>query len=787
MVTWDAFEGAAGQVLARNIQRVANPPQHDAIAAPVAQSLFIVAGPGSGKTTVIALRIIKLILVDGISPDTILATTFTKKAAAELRSRVLGWGDTLRQHLVADPAFNQQATFLRAIDFNQVISGTIDSIAEEILSNYRAPGVGAPIVLEDFVANALMLRAGLFAQGRHRSQSLRALMTRLNGTALGINAATLSAMLREISDRFAHDAVDVGAFRAGNSADRGVQRACEAIADYSAELQGKGLYDFAKLGAAFLTDLPSPRLGPFLDKVRFVLVDEYQDTNLMQERIYFALASASSNRGGSITVVGDDDQSLYRFRGATVDLFTGFAGRIAAQGIPTQQVYLSNNYRSTTAVVDFVNGFARLDPAFAQARVQGKPAIVGARAVAPVPYVNYPVLGMFRDTVQELGRDLAIFIDTLVYGAGHTVRQAGGALTVRVAQPGGSPADMAVLTSSPQEFSSGGNPRLPLVLRSELARLQRPIQVFNPRGQSLGDVQDVQQLCGLVLECIDPGGAVEGTINTLPADVVASFQAWRAAANRLIAANPNPRGPRSLGDFVRAWGRRQAMGRRLQAREDVPLNDLVYKLVTWLPAMQDDVESLVYLEAITRAITQSSLFGSFGGEIVFEPGIPQLGALAQASVREAIWNIFLPMASGTIDVNEDLLETLPSNRLSIMSIHQAKGLEFPLVIVDVGSDFRTRHHAQAFKRFPHAPGRPCNLEDALRPYSPLGAPQRIGIDRAFDDLVRQYFVAFSRAKDVLLLVGLTSVRDMQIPNIATGWDRGRTWHWGAGLRNLLHI
>lgn len=123
------------------------------------------------------------------------------------------------------------------------------------------------------------------------------------------------------------------------------------------------------------------------------------------------------------------------------------------------------------------------------------------------------------------------------------------------------------------------------------------------------------------------------------------------------------------------------------------------------------------------------------------------------------------------------------------------GLEFPLVIVDVGSDFREEHHAHAFKRFPKNGGKTCNMEDELRLFSPLGRPQRAALDRAFDDLIRHYFVAYSRAQDVLLLVGLNSVKDgyqtgsgrRYISSIATGWDRNRNWHWRSGLSNLIHI
>lgn len=121
-----------------------------------------------------------------------------------------------------------------------------------------------------------------------------------------------------------------------------------------------------------------------------------------------------------------------------------------------------------------------------------------------------------------------------------------------------------------------------------------------------------------------------------------------------------------------------------------------------------------------------------------------------------------------------------------MSVHQAKGLEFPLVIVDVGSDFKTNHYKQAFKRYPQNGGKTCNMEDNLRSFSPLGSPTRLALNRAFDDLIRHYFVSYSRPQDVLLLVGLNSVRD-RIPNIATGWDRDENWNWGEGLHNLFHI
>jgi DNA helicase-2/ATP-dependent DNA helicase PcrA len=399
---------------------------------------------------------------------------------------------------------------------------------------------------------------------------------------------------------------------------------------------------------------------------------------------------------------------------------------------------------------------------------------------------------MFRDTVEELAHDLAQFVHRVVHGGGIQVQDSQGSrYTIMVDPQRGNPADVALLCSSPRELDAQGRPRLPLLLREELSQLSPPIQIFNPRGQNLELIPDVQRLCGLILECIDPRGIVQDNTRGLPQSVIDTFNDWRDEAMDYINTNPQPHNP-TLKQFVDAWQRRNSLGRRNRRIDpEVPLISLVYKLVTWIPSMQNDIEGLVYLEAITRTINQAGLFSSFGGQIIFDQNDPR----AEPSIREALWNIFMPIATGAIEINEDLLETLPSDRLNIMSIHQAKGLEFPLVIVDVGSDFRTNHYAHAFKRFPNNGGKSCNIEDELRPYSPLGIPQRPALDRAFDDLIRQYFVAFSRAQDVLMYVGLNSVRDgyltssgrREIPNIATGWNRKSNWIWGRGLPNLIHI
>jgi DNA helicase II / ATP-dependent DNA helicase PcrA len=94
---------------------------------------MIVAGPGSGKTTVLVLRALRLVFVDQILPEHIVLTTFTRKAAKELRSRLIDWGLLLCECLRTNPPTGRQgfASWLSSIDINRFVTGTLDSLCEE--------------------------------------------------------------------------------------------------------------------------------------------------------------------------------------------------------------------------------------------------------------------------------------------------------------------------------------------------------------------------------------------------------------------------------------------------------------------------------------------------------------------------------------------------------------------------------------------------------------------------------------------------------------------------------
>ena len=294
-------------VLAR--ERGLNPAQREAVEH-VEGPLLVLAGAGSGKTRVLTARIANLIDRHGVPPDRILAVTFTNKAAGEMKERI---GRLLER----DPSGLWIGTF-------HALSARLLRREAELLGFTRR----FTIYDEDD-------RVGLV----RRLQEQRGHSTR-TFTPRGV-AALISA---------AKNRMQAPADLAASAPfDRFAQVAADVYAALGPALKAANAMDFDDLLLHPLTlfDEHPDRLEAYRRKFQFILVDEFQDTNRAQYLLVKRLGAH-----GNVCAVGDDDQSIYGWRGADVRNMREFQ-----QDFPgTKLVRLEDNYRSTQIILDAANG-----------------------------------------------------------------------------------------------------------------------------------------------------------------------------------------------------------------------------------------------------------------------------------------------------------------------------------------------------------------------------------------------------------------------------------------------
>ena len=256
---------------------------------------MIVAGPGSGKTTVLVLRALRLVFVDGFRPEEILITTFTRKAAAEIRARLIEWGSSIIHYLQNDPSYatSNSQNWLNSIDINQFVTGTLDSICNDRLTTIRSQSDPVPVVVEGFVNNALFRRHGLFATGAHNNDELTEYLS--DFTFMGNQPRNFKEKLgicRTIIDRCVQDQVNLQQYQQATEHNEARRATVSAFESYREYMDTNNQLDYARLEQLFYQKLVQGKFDErFMSDLKALLVDEYQDTNPLQESIYFDLCA----------------------------------------------------------------------------------------------------------------------------------------------------------------------------------------------------------------------------------------------------------------------------------------------------------------------------------------------------------------------------------------------------------------------------------------------------------------------------------------------------------------
>jgi len=292
--------------------------------------LLIIAGAGTGKTKVITQRIAYLIGSKMARPEEIMAVTFTEKAANEMEERV-------------DQLIPYSYSFVEISTFN--------SFGERVLRNY-ALDLGYPLDfrLLDDVEQAIFFRENLFRfplkyyrplsfPTRHIQELLDAIK-RLKQEDISPQAYL------KYSRKLEKSAQD-GAARETALKHKEMAQVYQA---YDELLNKEGKIDFedqVKLVVQLFRKRPSV-LREFQEKYKYILVDEFQDTNYIQ----FELLKMMAGRHQNLTVVGDDDQSIFRFRGASLSNILNFEDYYKKKKRRVTKVVLTHNYRSTQQILD---------------------------------------------------------------------------------------------------------------------------------------------------------------------------------------------------------------------------------------------------------------------------------------------------------------------------------------------------------------------------------------------------------------------------------------------------
>ncbi|HEY8166986.1 MAG TPA: ATP-dependent helicase [Gemmatimonadaceae bacterium] len=300
---------ASGRDLAAELN-----PEQAAAATHGSGPLLIVAGAGTGKTRTLVYRVAHLIDT-GVRPERILLLTFTRRAAQEMLSRA--------ERLVGANSRN-------------VHGGTFHATAHRLLRRFGpAAGIAKDFTIMDQGDSEDLFqlsrsKLGYAQKGKRfpKKESIQYVYSRHLNTGIGIEE-----ILRDEYPQFIDYLDDFG----------------KIFADYTARKQERNLldYDDLLLFWALLLEASEPMANRIAGLYDHVLVDEYQDTNVLQARILRGMCRTHNN----ITVVGDDAQSIYSFRGANFRNILDFPRQFPG----TKMVALEQNYRSTAPILDATN------------------------------------------------------------------------------------------------------------------------------------------------------------------------------------------------------------------------------------------------------------------------------------------------------------------------------------------------------------------------------------------------------------------------------------------------
>ena len=619
-----------------------NPPQQEAVSH-ISGPLLILAGAGSGKTRVLAHRVAYLI-ASGVKPWQIVAVTFTNKAATEMRGRIAG--------LIGDEAA-REATI-----------GTFHAICARIL---RRDGTSIGLT-----------RSFTIYDRADQVALVKSVLRRLDLDEKRFSPNGMLAWIGQRKDELAD--VATAKRQAANYYDETAARVYEG---YQRQLGEDDAVDFDDLlmRTVFLFEQHPDVLARYQGRWQQILVDEYQDTNRAQYLICRHLAAKHKN----LAVVGDDDQSIYSWRGADLRNILDFE----ADNPDAKVVKLEQNYRSTQTILDAAHAVVSRNAGRKDKRLWTDRGS-GTQITLFDAYNEYEEAEFVARQVEKL------------VGAG---RRGGMAalLTSRAGDEDGTLkyGDIAVT------YRINAQSR---VIEESLMRFGIPYQLVG--GTRFYERREVKDALAYVRLARNPADRVAlGRIINVPArgigaKTVEELGAW--AESRDV----------SLWEAVEASGENPNLAPRARAQL-ATFADLMRGLMTMAAT---EPPSAIFDAAVDRSGLQAAINdGTDDGEERWANVVELRNHAAEFDEIAPPEGLARFLEEVALVSDQDELEDVP-DRVTLITLHAAKGLEFPVVFI-VGMEEGLLPHRRA-------------LED----------------ERELEEERRLAYVGMTRAKDRLYLV-----------------------------------
>ncbi len=585
--------------------------------------LLIIAGPGTGKTFTLVQRIVYLITEKGILPEEIMVATFTEKAAKELITRIT----------------NELLKIGRSVNVNEMYVGTFHSICLRIIKehleytrikkNYR--------MLDQFDQTYLIF------QNIFRFRKLP------NYGGLFSSKSGMWAQAKEIAVYVNHlleELVDVDAML--QDSDPRVSAIAYLMKEYEAILHEENLLDFTSIqtDAYHLLENNPEILAGIRGQIKYVMVDEYQDTNHIQEKIVFLLAGDKKN----ICVVGDDDQGLYRFRGATIRNILEFPSHFS-EG-ECKQVKLVVNYRSEKQIIDFYNEWMSTTEKFSWRQFRFPKSIVPGKD-------NYST-----DTtvVKCYGTEDPYDWYENVYQCISNLKDQG---TIKDYN------QVAFLCKSVKNDKVVG-----LIRFLE----EKGIPVYSPRSEMFFERKEVRELLGMLIMCF-PNYYLRLETDSFPITIDQYLEFYRFYRSRCV--EPAKELLQENAELKAWYETILEEHSSLTKNTDYGFVGLLYQLLQFEPFRSYVDVTLGSGVIDERAARNVSILLSVLGKYEYLHRIDVFTPRNIVDAAERLFNMYLKfMFDGGIAEYEDDSEYAPSGCVSFMTIHQSKGMEFPVVMVD---------------------------------------------------------------------------------------------------------